>query len=454
MSDKVAPARAAQKGGSMAAFVIFTTGIIGCYSTYAWLQEGLRKPQEDGTKFSHTTLSLVVQCFVGALLAWLLDIGVSVFTATAAITDPDATEARKQAKEADTRASLWTPLGLLAVAEVSFTFLLAMFFSNEALVYVPYPMQVLAKSCKMIPVLIGETLVQGKRHSVEKWICVAVMAAGVGTFQLSRIKPRKLVVQDAASAGGESGDDAIAAAIGAALLLGSLVLDGYTGPRQKTIQKAYYSTTLGFMAIQNFLAGLMALAALAVSGSLVEGVTYVVEHPALIDDLLIFAAASAAGQTFIFGMLFYFDSLILTTVTTTRKFVSILISVFANGHSLGPVQWFSVLMVFGSIVYDKVVVPMRKASAAISQHDSAAKARLDEMDRRAKGAVPVDSHPTIDAASEPSDSASSSHLTTPEMVAMPFGKDGVEADHPRLGASSAPGNDGSGNARMRHVKLS
>ena len=90
-----------------------------------------------------------------ALLAWLLDIGVNAFTATAALTDPDALEARKQAKESETRASLWTPLGLLAVAEVSFTFLLAMFFSNEALVYVPYPMQVLAKSCKMIPVLIA-----------------------------------------------------------------------------------------------------------------------------------------------------------------------------------------------------------------------------------------------------------------------------------------------------------
>lgn len=436
----------------MAAFVIFTTGIIGCYSTYAWLQEGLRKPQEDGTKFTHTTLSLVVQCFVGALLAWLLDIGVNVFTATAAVTDPDATEARKAAKATETRASLWTPLGLLAVAEVSFTFLMAMFFSNEALVYVPYPMQVLAKSCKMIPVLIGETLVQGKRHSIEKWICVAVMAAGVGTFQLSRIKPRKVAVE--AASGGDSGDDAVAAAIGAALLLGSLVLDGYTGPRQKTIQKAYYSTTLGFMAIQNFLAGLMALVALAVSGSLMEGVTYVIEHPALIDDLLIFAAASAAGQTFIFGMLFYFDSLILTTVTTTRKFVSILISVFANGHSLGPVQWFSVILVFGSIVYDKVVVPMRKASAAISKHDGEAKARLDEMDRMAKGAVPVDSHPTIDPASEPSGSAPSSHLTTPEMVAMPFGKEGSEADHPRLGASSAVGGEDGGSARMRHVKLS
>lgn len=334
--------------GTWVHFVVFAGGILLSYSTYAYLQEGLREVQDDGTKFTHTTLSLVFQCYVAAIFAAILDAAV-----TAALP-------RQKSAESDAdvhKTSILTATGLSAVSEVSFSYLAAMFCSNEALAYVPYPMQVLAKSCKMIPVMIGERLVQGKIHPLYKWICVGVMAAGVALFQMSRIKAGK---------GGKPSphgdmDETMASLIGGLLLLGSLVLDGYTGPRQKTIEAEFRSTTLGFMALQNAVAGTMALAVLAVSGSLWSGVAYVVEHPALWDDLAIFSLASALGQTFIFGLLFYFDSLLLTTVTTTRKFLSILLSVAINGHPMSMLQWLSVMMVFGSIAYDKILVPLTAA---------------------------------------------------------------------------------------------
>jgi UDP-galactose transporter B1 len=348
--------------GTWVHFVVFAGGILLSYSTYAYLQEGLREAQEDGTKFTHTTLSLVMQCYVAALLAGILDLLVSA-------TSPQDTGKAAEAEAA--KESMLTYAGLSAVSEVSFSYLAAMFCSNEALAYVPYPMQVLAKSCKMIPVMIGERLVQNKHHPLYKWVCVAVMAAGVALFQMSRIRAGK---------GGKAPphgdmDETTASVIGGLLLLGSLALDGYTGPRQKTIAVRFKSTTLGFMALQNAVAGTMALGALAVSGSLWSGIAYVVEHPALWDDLLIFALASAVGQTFIFGLLFYFDSLLLTTVTTTRKFLSILLSVALNGHPMSGLQWFSVVMVFGSIAYDKIIVPLtskRGAPSSSNAHDHAA----------------------------------------------------------------------------------
>ena len=43
-------------------------------------------------------------------------------------------------------------------------------------------MQVLAKSCKMIPVMLMGTLVSGKRYSSIEYFCALVLAAGISLF--------------------------------------------------------------------------------------------------------------------------------------------------------------------------------------------------------------------------------------------------------------------------------
>ena len=52
-----------------------------------------------------------------------------------------------------------------------------------------------------------------------------------------------------------------------------------------------------------------------------------------------FALCSAVGQSFIFYTISNFDSLVCTTVTTTRKVFSVLLSIFLNGHKLSSQGW-------------------------------------------------------------------------------------------------------------------
>ena len=69
-----------------------------------------------------------------------------------------------------------------------------------------------------------------------------------------------------------------------------------------------------------------------------------------------FALMSAIGQHFIFLTVANFNSLILTTITTTRKFFTILLSVFINRNPLAIEQWGSVFLVLAGLVgeiYDK-----------------------------------------------------------------------------------------------------
>ena len=51
-------------------------------------------------------------------------------------------------------------------------------FGLAALLYIPFPMQVICKSCKAIPVMLGERFIAGKRHPLSKQMGVMCMCVG------------------------------------------------------------------------------------------------------------------------------------------------------------------------------------------------------------------------------------------------------------------------------------
>lgn len=57
-------------------------------------------------------------------------------------------------------------------------------FSNSSLGYLNYPTQVIFKSCKLIPVLIGSMLIQGKRYGPLDFIAAILMCIGLTLFTL------------------------------------------------------------------------------------------------------------------------------------------------------------------------------------------------------------------------------------------------------------------------------
>lgn len=80
--------------------------------------------------------------------------------------------------------------------------------------------QVLAKSCKMVPVMLMGTLIGGKYYSSLEYFCAGLIAAGISLFakQSSRQVVRKLAAPDAP--------------LGYALCFLNLVFDGYTNAKQ------------------------------------------------------------------------------------------------------------------------------------------------------------------------------------------------------------------------------
>ncbi|KRX99453.1 Solute carrier family 35 member B1 [Trichinella pseudospiralis] len=113
----------------------------------------------------------------------------------------------------------------------AFTYLAAMLSSNKALLYVPYPTQVIGKSCKPIPVMILGVLVAKKRYPLRKYLFILLIILGVALFMYND-KSKSTLSTNYGFGWGE------------VLLLFSLAMDGLTGG----IQDKYFI----FMTVTEF----------------------------------------------------------------------------------------------------------------------------------------------------------------------------------------------------------
>ena len=85
-------------------------------------------------------------------------------------------------------------------------------------------------------------------------------------------------------------------------------------------------------------------------GELTSGVAYCIANPEIMSKIFRFSICSAVGQSFIFYTIANFDPLVLSTVTTTRKIFSVLLSILLKGHSLSAVGWAGITMACGGIL--------------------------------------------------------------------------------------------------------
>ena len=108
------------------------------------------------------------------------------------------------------------------------------------------------------------------------------------------------------------------------------------------------------------------------SGGGWEAVKFLQEHPMAALDILLFCLCGAVGQNFIFLTISRFGALTNTTITTTRKFVSILVSSVWNGNHLSLQQWAGVAMVFSGLSYQIYLKWTRKNSHTKSRSATSA----------------------------------------------------------------------------------
>jgi UDP-galactose transporter B1 len=147
-----------------------------------------------------------------------------------------------------------------------------------------------------------------------------------------------------------------------------LALDGVTAGFQKrlkaeTAKAGVKPKPYDFMFWTNLY---MCLTAIVISGALGEfgsGLAYCASNPEILEKIIKFAICSAVGQSFIFYTIANFDPLILSTVTTTRKIFSVLLSIFLKGHTLSLTGWSGIALACGGILSEMTAKMGGKAKA-------------------------------------------------------------------------------------------
>lgn len=87
-----------------------------------------------------------------------------------------------------------------------------------------------------------------------------------------------------------------------------------------------------------------------VLGELSSGFAYCSANPHIFSLIVKFSICSAVGQSFIFYTVAVFDPLVCSTVTTTRKIFSVLLSIFTKGHQISGQGWAGILLAFSGIL--------------------------------------------------------------------------------------------------------
>lgn len=307
-------------------FLTYALGIGFSYLYFGILQEKItRTKHEPGSETFTCTMTLVLlQCVVNTLFAK----GMLIFIFK---TERDRTKSSYY-------------------GVCSLTYLTAMVASNMALRHVSYPTQVVGKSCKPIPIMILGVLIGRKRYTMKKYVFISMIVAGVALFMF---KKNLTSVQESIS-GTNIYSSVVDIGLGELLLILSLSMDGVTGAVQERMKSEYQTKSGHMMYKMNLWSTFYLLIATAATGELVRFYEFIGRHPSLIYDIGLFSCLSAVGQLFIFLTVSEFGPLPCSIITTTRKFFTVLVSVFLFGNKLTTTQWIGTSLVFSGLALDAI----------------------------------------------------------------------------------------------------
>ncbi|PVH94657.1 UAA transporter [Periconia macrospinosa] len=342
-----------QKQSGLFALAICVGGIYASFLSWAYLQERITTTTY-GPQNSRFTYSIFLNTIQSAFAACTG----AVYLYTSSPRDPK-THARKVPPIFPSQAIL-SSLLLIAI-----TSSLASPFGYASLKHIDYVTFILAKSCKLLPVMFLHITLFRKKYPVYKYLVVACVTLGVAVFTLYNPSTAKKAAKKGVSADASK-------SLGLFLLGINLLFDGLTN----TVQDHIFTTFKGFtgpqmMCAQNIMSTLLTVSYLVVSpylastplgtffglssssssggGELRDALSFITTYPTVGWDVLSFAACGAVGQVFIFHTLAHFSSLLLVTVTVTRKMLTMLMSVVLFGHTVTGMQWGGVGLVFGGI---------------------------------------------------------------------------------------------------------
>ena len=220
----------------------------------------------------------------------------------------------------------------------------------RSLNYITYPMMVLTKSSKPIPVMLIGVLYYQRNYPWYKYVSVFMLIGGISLFTFYKDSSSSQTTSD------DVNKDSLTIAIGVMLVLANLSLDGYTNNEQDHIFNKYSASSIQMMKYVNFWQGVYLATYLIViffiygeESELKRALTLMTATNGLVNDVGLFCLFAAIGQILLFELVKEFGSLLWVTVSVTRKLFTVIASVILFNHSVNSIQWAGVALVFSGM---------------------------------------------------------------------------------------------------------
>lgn len=313
--------RSLLKTASYGAF--YGCGIIGCLLVYGLLQERIMA-EPYGEEYFDISVFLVLCNRAVAVLFAIIMIAV-------------------KREQVTNMAPIWKYC-LISLSNVGATWC-----QYEALKFVSFPVQMLGKSFKMMPVMIWGMIISQKRYSFTDWGVALLVTGGVTEFLLTgKIAPKH--------PHGTS-------AHGIILLIVFLGLDGFTSTFQEKLFKVHKTSKYNQLFYVNSFSSLISLITLVASRKFVPAFAFCGRHPKFIGDTIGLSVSAVGGQWFIYSQVKEFGALVFAATMNVRQVFSILVSYATYHHTITGLQVIGLVLVFLGLFY-KSYVGLRAAKDA------------------------------------------------------------------------------------------
>uniref|UniRef100_A0A6B2EIF5 Adenosine 3'-phospho 5'-phosphosulfate transporter 1 n=1 Tax=Phlebotomus kandelakii TaxID=1109342 RepID=A0A6B2EIF5_9DIPT len=288
-------------------------GLMACHLTWGVLQEKIMTQQyedEEGKKSYFRDSQFLV--FTNRLLAFLISGGYLFMTQ---------------------RTRHRAPLFKYSFASLSN--IMSAWFQYEALKFINFPTQVLAKSCKIIPVMIMGKIISKNKYEFYEYVTAALISMGMVFFMTGSAD--------------ESKASPVTTLTGIFLLTLYMIFDSFTSNWQGDLFATYGMTSIQMMCGINLFSTLFTTASLTLQGGFMESLTFAAQHPKFIIDCIVLSISSALGQLFIFYTIASFGAVVFTIIMTVRQAIAILLSCLIYKHHISSLGILGIFVVFLAI---------------------------------------------------------------------------------------------------------
>ena len=224
---------------------------------------------------------------------------------------------------------LQNPISFLTV---SIPMYLSIFFNGKAKNYMDYATLNVFKSAKPVAVMIVSILIFKKHVPKQRILSVIFLCIGLIIFGYKK-----------SSSSQES------SLLGYLTIFSALVAEGIYSPLidrfNRNSGNPYY--TMFFVQLWCSLFG-----TIVNLKQFIPAYQCIVEHPEFIKQIVLFVSAGLVAQISLFTVVGLSDGLVLSIATTSRKFVTILVSSIIFHNTFTGIQWIGIVIIFSALSYD------------------------------------------------------------------------------------------------------